>query len=205
MTRPTGEASLGTSSAAAERGAASAAAQILWLVALGCLQVWLHEAFRFPLHLPGRHGLEGMALLALARCSSGMRGAATVSASGAAAFSLLPAWRADPFDPLLYLLPGLVMDAGWRAAPRLTARPLATALLAALAHATKPLARAALQQVTPVVFGSMAAGALFPLATHLAFGFAGGLVGATTWRALRGSRRRPAPREGDGRGRWTRR
>ncbi|HEY7530121.1 MAG TPA: hypothetical protein VIC56_05545, partial [Gemmatimonadota bacterium] len=168
------------------------ALHLLWLVALGCLEVWLHETVRVPLNLPGRHGLEAMALLALARCSSRLGGAATVSAASAAAFSLLPGWRAEPLDPLFYFLPGPVFDAGWKAAPRVAGWPLAIALLAAFAHATKPVARAVVQQVSPLVYDSLAGGVLLPLATHLAFGFAGGLLGAATWRALRAAIRRPA-------------
>lgn len=43
--------------------------RLAFLVALGVLTIVLHETFHYPLKLPGHHGLEGMALLALGRLS----------------------------------------------------------------------------------------------------------------------------------------
>ncbi len=72
---------------------------------------------------------------------------------------------------------------------------LALPVLAAAAHATKPLLRWLLAEVAGMEFGSLSAGPLYPLFTHLVFGFVGGLLATMAWRywqrmAKHGSSRR---------------
>ena len=163
--------------------------EIALLVGSGALVVALHQAFRFPMQLPGRHGLEWMAILVVARAVSRQRWAGTLNGVGAAAVSLLPVWGVadDPFMPLIYFLPGLLADLVWMALPKWQANIAFLALLAGLAHATKPLSRFVINLVTGWPYGSLLNGVLYPLATHILFGIVGGLIGAGV---VLGARRR---------------
>lgn len=184
-----GEARQKTSSSVTDAAAHAGGRQLLLLLCLGVAAAVLHEAFRWPLHLPGHHGLEWMALLMFGRALSSHRWAATVIASGAAATSMLPVWGApEPLTWLFYLMPGIVVDLLYvRASPK-TVWLLYLGLIAALAHATKPLLRWLLEQSLGWQFGSISPDLWWPLTTHLAFGFTGGLIGACAWRALQRSR-----------------
>jgi hypothetical protein len=157
--------------------------QTLALLALGIVAAVTHAAFRFPLHLPGHHGLEWMALLVIARYASPYRWAATVAASGAAAVSILPLLGFhDPLTPLTYLLPGLLLDLFTLPLRTHRAPAALMAVAAALAHTASPLLHAALWLALGWQFGAFSHGLLFPFVTHLAFGFAGGLAGAGLWK-----------------------
>lgn len=153
--------------------------EALLLAGLGAGAVVLHAAFRWPLHLPGHHGLEWMALLALGRCSSSYRWSASLSSLSASAFSVLPLWGfGDPFVWLIYLLPGLVIDVGFRLGRYWRENIWFLAALGGLAHGTKPLARAALGALSGWPYASLLHGLAYPLGTHILFGFSGGLLGA---------------------------
>lgn len=180
-----GEARLKKSSSVTDAAAHAGGRQLLLLLCLGVAAVVLHELVRWPLNLPGHHGLEWMALLMFGRALSSHRWAATVAASGAAAASMLPVWgTAEPLVWLFYLLPGIVVDLLYvRALPR-TVWLLYLGLIAALAHATKPLLRWLLAESFGWQFGSMTPDLWWPLTTHLVFGFTGGLIGACAWQAL---------------------
>lgn len=159
-------------------------AQVAWweallLFGLGATAVLLHQALRAPLNLPGRHGLEWMALLILGRALSRSRVAWSITSVGAATFSVLPIWGAmhDPFIWLIYLVPGLLMDFVFAKLPGMTGKLWFLALLGSLAHATKPLIRLVITLITGFPFGSLLYGILYPLGSHLLFGLLGGLVG----------------------------
>lgn len=153
------------------------------LLSIGILVVVIHAAFRFPLRLPGHHGLEWMALLVLARQMSSYRWAASVAAAGAAASSLLPLFGFhDPFVAVTYLVPGLVLDSLYFLLPQ--ARRNASLLLgvaAALAYATKPLIQWAGSAALGLPFDAWAKGLAYLVAMHMLFAFAGGSVGAALW------------------------
>lgn len=83
----------------------------LWLATLGLTGVMMHAVLRVPLHLPGHHGLEWMALLAIASVSVPYRGAAFATGISAAAFAALPLWGwHDPFTPLVFAVSALLFD-----------------------------------------------------------------------------------------------
>lgn len=84
----------------------------LWLAALGLTGVMMHAVLRVPLHLPGHHGLEWMALLAIACISIPHRGAAFATGVSAAAFASIPIWGwHDPFTSLVFVISALLFDA----------------------------------------------------------------------------------------------
>ena len=156
----------------------------LFLASLGVAIVLLEQAFRWPLQLPGHHGLEAMALLVLGRlCCMNPWSATLVGASAAVA---APFAGADHgvLMPLFYVLPGIVLDLGYRLWPRLVDRALLfLPLVAALAFATKPAVRVIANQAFGMQFGSLRAGPVYPILTHLMFGFLGALAAVLVWRA----------------------
>lgn len=153
--------------------------EALLLLGLGAGAIFLHATFRWPLQLPGHHGLEWMALLVVGRSFSRYRWAASISSLGAAVSSIMPAWGfSDPFIWLVYLLPGLVMDIGYNLGRYWHGKAWFLAGLGGLALATKPLIRILISTVAGWPYGSLLYGLMYPLATHILFGFLGGLVGA---------------------------
>jgi hypothetical protein len=155
-----------------------------FLASLGVAIVALEQAFRWGLQLPGHHGLEAMALLVLGRLCCTNPVSATIAGSSAALAAPLMGADHGVLMPLFYVLPGVILDSGFRLWPRLAAQAtLMLPLLAAVAWASKPVVRIIGNQLLGMHFGSLRAGPLYPLATHLLFGFLGGLAAAIVWRA----------------------
>ena len=162
------------------------AGRLLFLVSLGMIIVGLEQAFRWPLQLPGHHGLEAMALLVIGRlCCSARWSATAVGLSAAVAAPFLGADH-GPLTPLFYVIPALVIDIGYRLGPALRSSLLFLPLLAAVAFTGKPLLRLLAHQMFDMQFGSLRAGPVYPILTHLLFGFLGGLAAVTVWRATQG-------------------
>ncbi len=153
--------------------------EAILLVGLGALAVIMHNRFRLPMNLPGRHGFEWIALLVLGRVMSRRKVAASLTGLGAAAFSLIPSLGfSDPFMPVIYLVPSFIMDAAFYFWPRLGVMLLPVAFLGGLAHTTKPLIRWVVALATGHPYHSLLTGLLYPLSTHLLFGLMGGLMAA---------------------------
>jgi hypothetical protein len=159
------------------------AGRALFLASLGVTIVALERSFNWSLQLPGHHGLEAMALLVLARLTCTNPWSATlVGASAAVAAPFLGASH-GVLMPLFYVLPGLVLDLGYRLSPRFGRALLFLPVLAALAYAVKPAVRVFANQALGMQFGSLRAGPVYPIITHLLFGFLGALAAVLVWRA----------------------
>lgn len=158
------------------------AARLLWLVSLGVAVVALEQAFRWPLQLPGHHGIEAMALLVLGRLSCSSPWSATIVAGSAALAAPFVGADHGALMPLFYVLPGVVLDLGYRLRPVRGRFLLFLPLLAALAFATKPVARVLAHELLRMQFGSLRAGPVYPVLTHLLFGFSGALAAVLAWR-----------------------
>jgi hypothetical protein len=159
------------------------AGRALFLASLGVVIVALEQAFRWPLQLPGHHGLEAMALLVLGRLSCTNQWSATLVGASAAVAAPFVGADHGVLMPLFYVLPGIVLDAGYRLWPRLTGRfLLVLPLIAALAFAAKPAVRVIANLLFGMQFGSLRAGPVYPILTHLLFGFLGGLAAVLVWR-----------------------
>jgi hypothetical protein len=155
----------------------------LFLASLGVAIVLLEQAFRWPLQLPGHHGLEAMALLVFGRLSCSSPWSATLVGASAAVAAPFVGADHGVLMPLFYVLPGVVIDLGYRLWPQLIARMLiALPLLAALAFAMKPVVRVIANQLFGMQFGSLRAGPVYPILTHLLFGFLGALAAVLVWR-----------------------
>jgi hypothetical protein len=156
----------------------------LFLASLGVGIIVLEQAFRWPLQMPGHHGLEAMALLVLGRLACTSPWAATLVGASAAVAAPLAGADHGVLMPLFYVLPAVVLDLGYRLWPRLVERFLLfLPLLAALAFAAKPVVRVFANQAFGMQFGSLRAGPLYPILTHLMFGFLGALAAVLVWRA----------------------
>lgn len=157
------------------------AGRLLFLMALGVLTVVLHETFHYPLKMPGHHGLEGMALLVLGRLSCTSRWAATIVAMSAATTGAAVGGH-DLSGAGLALAPGVTLDLMLMALPAWRQHLFVLPLLVALAHATKPLIRWGLAELSGFHFGSLRAGVLYPVSTHLLYGCAGALIAVVLWK-----------------------
>jgi hypothetical protein len=160
------------------------AGRAAFLVSLGVAIVLLEQAFRWPLQLPGHHGLEAMALLVFGRLSCTNPWSATLVGASAAAAAPFVGADHGVLMPLFYVLPGIVLDAGYRFWPRLVSQALLfLPLVAAVAFAAKPVVRVVANQLFGMPFGSLRAGPVYPILTHLMFGFLGALAAVLVWRA----------------------
>jgi hypothetical protein len=156
------------------------------LLGSGALAVALHHALRLPLSLPGRHGIEWMALLILGRASSRFNGAGSLASAGAAVTAILPIWghNDDPYIWLIYLLPGLLMDLVFWRLPAIVAKPWFLVILGGMAHITKPLARLCISLANGWAYGSFRYGVAYPFVSHLLFGMVGALFGVLILRGI---------------------
>lgn len=149
------------------------------LIGTGVFAVVLHQAFRWPLSLPGHHGIEWMALLLMGRAFSRLGPAGSLTSLGAAGASMLPLWRGDdPFIWLIYLVPGPLIDLAFRYLPRYIDKIWFFMLMGGLAHTTKPLIRLVITIVSGWSFGSFRFGVVYPVISHFLYGLIGGLFGA---------------------------
>jgi hypothetical protein len=161
-----------------------ALAQVAVLVGLGLAAVFLHQALRAPLHLPGRQGLIWMALLAGGRAASPLPWAGTLTGLGAGLGAF--AGLTDPLSGFIYSLSGVLADWAYTALPFLRRHAWALALAFGLLHALKPLLRWAIGLwYLPLPHPSLAAGLAYPLATHFLFGALGALGGLGLLRVFR--------------------
>lgn len=185
MSDSTGNSSHERKSGVIDTGYALSRSGLVLLLALGVGIVVLGEVFRFSLGLPGHHGLETMALLATARLSTNYRWAATIAALSAAATAAAIGAGHGGLVPVLYLVPGLVIDLGVALRPTWRRSLLWLPVFAALGHASKPVIKWIVLQGSSANFGSMAHGLPYPFVTHLMFGFTGALVATLLWRGWR--------------------
>lgn len=153
--------------------------EALLLIGSGVTAVILHRAFNMSLSLPGHHGIEWIALMMIGRLSSRFRGAGILTSVGASLASTIPFFHGgDPFTPLLYLLPGPVLDLAFRFLPRYAEKVWFLMLIGGLAHMTKPVTRLIINVFTGWPFGSFRFGVAYPVLGHFFYGAIGGLIGA---------------------------
>lgn len=160
-------------------------AEILLLIGIGMIGVLLHAKFRVPLKLPGHHGVIYMALLVSGRLLSKKPYASSLSSVGAALMLLFPLGFKDPFMPLIYLLPGFIMDLGTMFGRKTSMNLWLLALICGLSYMTIPLSRLIISTLTGFPYGSLLTGFLWPTFTHLLFGMIGGVAGTSLIRAVR--------------------
>ena len=154
----------------------------------GFITIAMHDVFRWPMKLPGRHGLELMAMLMFVRCASAERYAATLAVLGGVTATALLG-HGNGIESIVFLLQGLAIDLAWRYSTFQGWRGLLLLpLLAGLVHSIKPLVKLAFMETVGITSDSLSSGLLYPVLTHWIFGAVGALVGVMAWQSFQKTR-----------------
>lgn len=161
--------------------------EILFLVSLGVVAVLSHAALRDRLGLPpGYQGTVWIGLVLVGRVSSKKSWAGTLSAIGASSTAMLPMLGfGDPFRWLTYLAAGVTIDIAYRLATQWQNALWFLVLLGGVAHATKPLLRLPISELTGIPYGSLLFGVGYPTLTHFFFGALGAFIALSSLALLR--------------------
>lgn len=155
------------------------------LLALGLMLAVMQTTWRWPLGVPGHHGIEWMAFLLFGRLSASERWAASIVAVAAAGSHLglnqVLAQAVDFKTPGLYLLTGAGVDLLHVFAAKRLAPVLFGALAGGLAFLCKPAVMLLSVQLFHAKAGMFRNGIGYPFLTHFVFGLVGGLGGALLW------------------------
>ncbi|MFC2102628.1 hypothetical protein ACFLS7_06495 [Bacteroidota bacterium] len=155
-------------------------AEVLFLLFVGMLAMVIHAKLRIPLQLPGRQGIIFLAMIVAARGVSKFPLAGSVTCAGSALI-LATSWLGfrEPLAPVVYLLIGFILDALFLNFRKVMPFVMATVISCAIGWMFIPLIKLGIASFTGVFFTSFRFGILWPIATHLFFGVAGGLLGAS--------------------------
>lgn len=154
--------------------------EIAFLFVLGVSAIVLRSYLRIPLGIPGRHGLEFMALLMIGRRVSKLPFASVIAMLGAISFMFVPFLGIkDPFLPVIYLIMGIVLDGLYFSFKNTDNRLVIISLIGGLAYMVIPISRLGIYLFTGVLEKSfIKLGFIIPILSHFAFGVAGALLGA---------------------------
>ena len=154
--------------------------EILMLITLGISAIVLRSYLRIPLGIPGRHGLEFMALLMIARRISKLPFASVIAMIGATSFMFVPfVGIKDPFLPVIYLIMGGVLDILYFVFKNPANRLAILSLIGGLAYMIIPVSRLGIYLFSGIIDHSFIKnGFVIPILSHFAFGVAGALLGA---------------------------
>jgi hypothetical protein len=150
--------------------------EIVLLTLIGAVGVLLHARFRLPLHIPGHWGIIYMTLLFSGRLYSQKKYASSLSSLGAAFMLLLPLGYKDPFMPVMYVLPGLLLDVFYAIFRSRNHHFIFVGLLSGIAYMTIPIIRMIISLATGFFYGSFTGGFIYPTVMHFVFGALGGLL-----------------------------
>lgn len=160
-------------------------AELILLIGAGMLAIILHKVLRWPLDMPGRHGIEFMAIFVFLRLASRQSWAATIASIGAILSTSLLAGSSSSMGigMLILALQGFSLDLlynhlTWRG--RLL---FLLPLIAAIVHAIKPIIKFLAQGHLSIYSDSLNSGLMLPIVSHCLFGFLGGLFGLLAWKA----------------------
>lgn len=175
-----GNASQKTISKVYQTNALSLVLELVLLFAIGVTAIVLRSYLRIPLGIPGRHGLEFMALLMIARRVSKLPFASVVAMIGATTFMFVPfVGIKNPSLPVIYLIMGGVLDILYFAFRNPANRLGLLSFIGGLAYMVIPVSRLGIYLFTGVMDSSFVkSGFIIPILSHFAFGVAGALLGA---------------------------
>lgn len=161
----------------------------LWLLLLlGVLMAVVQATWRWPLGIPGHHGIEWMAFLLFGRLSASERCATLVVALSAAGSHIgidqFVAQTHDLKTPALYLLTGAGVDLLYAACYRRVPVAVFGALAGGLAFTLKPLVTLGLVSLVNDKAGMFRHGIALPFVSHFVFGLVGGLGGALLYLSM---------------------
>ncbi|MFH1936539.1 MAG: hypothetical protein ABIK52_03120 [Bacteroidota bacterium] len=153
---------------------------MLFLVMLGMLAMMIHAKLRMPMQLPGRQGVLFLTLIILGRGLSRFPLAGSIACTGSAVM-LATGWLGfrEPLSPVVYVLIGFILDMLFLNFRKVMPFVMATTLSCALGWMFIPLIKLVIASLTGFNFTSFRYGVAWPVLTHLVFGLAGGLLGAS--------------------------
>jgi len=156
------------------------ALEILFLTLLGMLAIVLHARLRIPLGIPGKHGLEFMAILISGRMLSRHAVATSYSSLGIGLLLLFPVFGfSDPMMGFHYMIPGILLDVFFGIYTSLQKKMWFIALVSGVAYMTIPLSRLIINLFVGISYSSfMKHGVAATTASFFLFGLLGGLIGA---------------------------
>lgn len=165
--------------------------EVLFLVSLGVIAVVLRAKLRIPMQMPGRHGLEVMALLMIGRKASNLPIATSISTFAAAFMVMFPFMGfSDPSMPVIYILMGVVIDILYRFVRLFRENIILFSALGGIAYMVIPLSRIVVHFTTGYIYPSFArTGYLYPVFTHFLFGAGGALLAGAIVYAIKRTRR----------------
>jgi len=154
--------------------------EILFLFVLGISAIVVRSYLRIPMGIPGRHGLEFMAFIIIARRISKLPFASVIAMLGATTFMFVPfIGIKDPFLPVIYIIMGIVIDILFFAFRKPYNRLAILSLIGGIAYMVIPVSRIGIYLFTGILESSFVkSGFIIPVISHFAFGVAGSLLGA---------------------------
>lgn len=154
--------------------------EVLILALLGAAAVAIRARLRIPLNLPGHHGLEVMALFMIARNSSKIPLAGSISAMAGALLMFIPFFGfRNPFMPVSFLIMGAIIDLLYAWFKNLKSAKFFFILLGGIAYMMIPLSRLILHLLSIYPYNAiLKAGIPYTLLSHFLFGAAGAALAA---------------------------
>ncbi|HBF87002.1 MAG TPA: hypothetical protein DDX39_00055 [Bacteroidales bacterium] len=155
------------------------ALEILLLLLVGVLIATLRAHLRIPMNIPGRHGIEVMAILISARMISQQSFASSITMLATSAMMFLPFMGfKDPTAPFMYMGVGLLLDYFWNKFSLNSKNMFMLALFGGLVYMLIPILRIGFHFSSIYVITSFVKhGIILPIFTHFIFGFVGTLLG----------------------------
>lgn len=151
--------------------------EILILFLAGIFAAVVQHYLKMPMSLPGKQGLLFMVILTSCAIVSSIKGAGTITASGAMVYLLIFQMASgDIFRPFLILLTGVILDGFVLLWHRMGKPVFFLAIAGALSWAVIPFGRIFITLFTGVAYKSFATGIIYPISTHLLFGFVAALI-----------------------------
>ncbi|PLW91728.1 MAG: hypothetical protein C0592_14360 [Marinilabiliales bacterium] len=153
----------------------------------GATAILLHARFRNPIHLPGHHGIEFMALATFMAMRMKFKTRGLFFALGTGSMLFVPFLGfTDPIAQIVFMLPPIVlcvlMDA-FKAIKKL--QFFALPLFGGLAYMMIPLVRLFVHSTTGFPYKSIMIHPVYTITMHFAFGVAGTLLGYSIYRGLK--------------------
>ncbi len=154
-------------------------AELVILFVSGMFAAAAYHFLKMPMHLPGKQGLLFMVILTSVSTVSSFRFAATFTSMGTLTFFLLfTSLAPDPFKPFLFVLVSFLFDlflSVWRNKNRSV---WFIGIAGSLCWAIIPVVRIFITLTTGAFYESFVFGFVYPILTHLAFGFIAAMVAA---------------------------
>ncbi|PLX05821.1 MAG: hypothetical protein C0594_06760 [Marinilabiliales bacterium] len=144
------------------------------IIIAGALVTLIHAKFRYPMNIPGRHGLDFMLIIMSTKLLSKINFSATIASSSAALLTLIPMWGfKDPFLPAYFVMVGLMIDLLYNGIKSNPKKVILIAFVGGLAYTMIPLLRSILFFAGYPYMSFIKHGVVIPFITHFLFATTG--------------------------------